>query len=236
MYANRFATDLRSQVGAQRPRRVRVAHAPRRVGDVLKQVAPEQEPVVRVDLLPVDADRDAAKRLQLDAGRGDDDIGVEPLTRAKRDTGRIHVIDVVGDHVDVAVADGLVQVRAEHEAQPLIPRLVRRLEMGVDVIARRQVALRDPPKQALTESRCLAGDEPHESAEKGIAPPDEPVGDPQGQHLPNRDGGRVHFIGADVMYDGVRCSIVTWAAFSVSDGIMLTAVAPLPMTTSLLPV
>ena len=40
----------------------------------------------------------------------------------------------------------------------------------------------------------------------------------------------------EIMYDGVRCSIVTCAAFSVSDGIMLTAVAPLPMTTSLLPV
>ena len=41
---------------------------------------------------------------------------------------------------------------------------------------------------------------------------------------------------AEIMYDGVRCSIVTCAALSVSDGIMLTAVAPLPMTTILLPV
>ena len=40
----------------------------------------------------------------------------------------------------------------------------------------------------------------------------------------------------DIKYDGVRCSIVTCAALSVSDGIMLTAVAPLPMTTSRLPV
>ena len=41
--------------------------------------------------------------------------------------------------------------------------------------------------------------------------------------------------GVDIMYVGERCSIVTWAAFSASDGIMLTAVAPLPMTTSRLP-
>ena len=33
------------------------------------------------------------------------------------------------------------------------------------------------------------------------------------------------------MYVGERCSIVTWPAFSVSAGIMLTAVAPLPITT-----
>ena len=38
------------------------------------------------------------------------------------------------------------------------------------------------------------------------------------------------------MYVGERCSIVTCDAFLVSDGIMLMAVAPLPMTTSLLPV
>ena len=61
------------------------------------------------------------------------------------------------------------------------------------------------------------------------------MGNPQRQHLADRDRGRVT-LGSDDMYDGVRCSIVTCAAFSVSDGIMLTAVAPLPMTTSLLPV
>ena len=43
-------------------------------------------------------------------------------------------------------------------------------------------------------------------------------------------------LGNENKYDGVRCSIVTCAAFSVSDGIMLTAVAPLPITTSRLPV
>ena len=38
------------------------------------------------------------------------------------------------------------------------------------------------------------------------------------------------------MYVGDRCSIVTCAAFSASVGIMLIAVAPLPITTTFLPV
>ena len=40
----------------------------------------------------------------------------------------------------------------------------------------------------------------------------------------------------DNMYVGERCSIVTCPAFSVSVGIMLIAVAPLPITTMRLPV
>ena len=35
---------------------------------------------------------------------------------------------------------------------------------------------------------------------------------------------------------GVRCSIVTWAAFSAIAGTTVAAVAPLPMTTTRLPV
>ncbi|PQM45718.1 hypothetical protein C1Y40_04163 [Mycobacterium talmoniae] len=41
---------------------------------------------------------------------------------------------------------------------------------------------------------------------------------------------------AEIRYVGVRCSMVTWAAFSVSDGISDTAVAPDPITTIFLPV
>ena len=78
-----------------------------------------------VDLLPVDADRDAAERLQLYAGRGDDGIGVEVPTRFQHDAGGVHVIDVVGDHLDLPGGDGLIEVGAEDEAQPLIPRVVR---------------------------------------------------------------------------------------------------------------
>ena len=155
-------------------------------------MAPEHEPVVRRDLLPVDADRDAAERLQLYAGRGDDDVGVEMPARAQRDSGGIHVIDVVGDHLHVPGADGVIEVGAENEAQPLIPGVVRRLEVGVDVVALGQVRFRDAAEPALAELRRLACDEPQDAAKKRVAPPDDPVSNPQRQHLPDRVGRRFH--------------------------------------------
>ncbi len=42
-------------------------------------------------------------------------------------------------------------------------------------------------------------------------------------------------LGSDAMYVGVRWSIVTCAAFSAIAGTSVTAVAPLPMTTTFLP-
>ena len=42
--------------------------------------------------------------------------------------------------------------------------------------------------------------------------------------------------GSDSTYDGERCSMVTRAALSASAGTSVTAVAPLPMTTTRLPV
>ena len=42
--------------------------------------------------------------------------------------------------------------------------------------------------------------------------------------------------GTEKTYDGERCSIVTCSAVPAMDGTRVTAVAPLPMTTTFLPV
>ena len=42
------------------------------------------------------------------------------------------------------------------------------------------------------------------------------------------------FSGSEMTYVGERCSIVTWAAVRAIDGTKVIAVAPLPMTTTLL--
>ncbi len=54
----------------------------------------------------------------------------------------VDVVDVVGHHVDPAVADRLVQIVVEDQAHPLIPRVVARLEVHVDVVALGQIAFR----------------------------------------------------------------------------------------------
>ena len=90
------------------------------------------EAVLRLDLGAVDAQRDAAERLQLKSGGGDDHVGIDALPGPQHDAGGVDVVDVVGDHLDPAVADRLVEVVVEDQAQPLIPRVVARLEVDVD--------------------------------------------------------------------------------------------------------
>ena len=77
----------RGEVCPQRPRRVDVADAPRRVRHVLEHVLLVDEPVLRLDLGAVDAQQHAAERLQLQAGGGDDDVGVDAFTRTQHDAG-----------------------------------------------------------------------------------------------------------------------------------------------------
>ena len=90
----------------------------------------------------------AAERLQLQAGGGDDDVGVEVPAGFERDAGGVDMVDVVGDHLGAAVGDGGVQVGVGDQAQPLIPRVVARLEVGVDVVAVGQVLDRLAPQQS----------------------------------------------------------------------------------------
>ena len=80
-------------------------------------------------------DRDTAERLQLQAGGGDDDVGVDALTGPQHDAGRVDVVDVVGHDLRAAVADRRVEVVVEDQAQPLVPRVIAGLEVDVDGIA-----------------------------------------------------------------------------------------------------
>ena len=54
----------------------------------------------------------------------------------------VDVVDVIGDDVRPAVADRVVEVVVEDQAQPLVPRVVARLEVDVDRIAFWQIAFR----------------------------------------------------------------------------------------------
>jgi hypothetical protein len=51
------------------------------------------------------------------------------------DSGLGEGLDVVGDYGCAAVADGGEQIAVGNQAHPLIPRVVRRREMGVDRVA-----------------------------------------------------------------------------------------------------
>ena len=140
-------------VGPQRPRGVGVAHTPEQVWHVFEHVGFVDEAVAGIDFYAVQADRGPAERLQLQAGGRHDDVGIEVSTGFECDTGGVEMVDVVSDHIGAAIADGAVQVSVGDQAHPLVPRVVPRLEVGVDVVTVGQVTGRYAPQQPLHQSR-----------------------------------------------------------------------------------
>ncbi len=150
-----FCRGPGGDVGAQRPGCLRVAHTPEQVGHVVEHVRLVDEAVAGIDLDAVQADRGAAERLQLQAGGGDDDVGIEVLTGFECDTGGVEMVDVVGDHVGAAVGDRGVQVGVGDQAHPLVPRVVPGFEVGVDVVALGQFLDRPAPHEPLHQPGSL---------------------------------------------------------------------------------
>ena len=128
------ADVLAHQVGLQRPRRVRVADHVAEVRDPGQHHPLVGHGVGQAHLRPVHHHRDAPEGEQREAGRGHDHVRLELVARHQPDPGRGEGVDVVGDHVGPALADDLEQVAIRHQAQPLVPRVVRRPEVPVDVV------------------------------------------------------------------------------------------------------
>ena len=78
---------------------------------------------------------------QVEAGRGDDDVGLELGARLQPDAVLGERLDLVGDDRGAPAADRLEQVAVGHQAHALVPRVVARAEVGVDVVAGRELAL-----------------------------------------------------------------------------------------------
>jgi hypothetical protein len=127
------ADELRHEVGLQRPGGVRVADGEREVRHAAEHHALVGEVLGQVHGHPVHGQLDAAERLQVEAGRGDDDVGFEVLARRELDAVGREALDPVGDHRRLPLAQHPEQVAVRHQAQALVPRTVRRLEVQVDV-------------------------------------------------------------------------------------------------------
>src|SRR3546814_15036649 len=87
-----------------------------------------------IDGIAVDAYRNLAGDRELEAGRGDDDVGVEMLAGLQLDAALVETLDMIGDDRRLARLHRLEKIGVGDEAQPLIPRVVGRGE-GDGVIA-----------------------------------------------------------------------------------------------------
>ena len=179
-------------VRAQRPGGVGVADAPDQVGHVLEHVCLVGEPVLWLDLGAVHGDPHAAECLQLQAGGGHDDVGVEVPAGLEHDAGCVDVVDMVGDHLEGALADLFEHIAVGHQAHALVPRVVSRLEVHVHRIVPRQHAGVLRPDDLLGHARRAAGDHPHQLLEGQRDRPDDRVGSLARQELSDRRQRRIH--------------------------------------------
>ena len=82
---------------------------------------------------------DIAKRQQVEAGRGDDDIGIEMIAGCQSDACFGEILDVIGDDGGLAGRDAFEQVTVGQGGQPLPPRTVVRDEMRIHRIVRPEI-------------------------------------------------------------------------------------------------
>lgn len=144
-------------------------------------------------------------------------------------------LDMIGDDVGIARADGFEQIAFGHRAQALIPRVVGRVEMHVDRVVFRQLLAGQPQQQFLRKLGEALAEAPEGQGDLGVLVARQGIGGLRGQDLAQERcnpivGGLVDDVGGRALQHGDAGDLVAMA------GIRVTAVAPLPMTTTRLPV
>src|SRR3546814_7986803 len=95
-----------------------------------------------IDGIAVDAYRNLAGDRELEAGRGDDDVGVEMLAGLQLDAALVETLDMIGDDRRLARLHRLEKIGVGDEAQPLIPRVVGRGERSEEHTSELQSLMR----------------------------------------------------------------------------------------------
>ena len=89
--------------------------------------------------LPSIGEVDVAQHIQIEAGGGDDDVGLELLAGLQANAVLGEALDLVGDHRGLAGTDALEQVAVGNEGDALPPRPVGRREVRVHVVVGTEV-------------------------------------------------------------------------------------------------
>ena len=103
----------------------------------------------------------------------------------------VSVSMTIGDDRDATVADRLEQVAVGHDAQALVPRVVARREMGVDVEVRRELALELLAEQPLHSGGPAATEAVDAQGEQHVLPAGDAVSQLVRQDAFEQPGQRV---------------------------------------------
>ena len=159
------------EVGLERPGRVGVAERQRQVGDAAEHDALVADRLAHIDLGAVDGERQAADQQQVQAGRGDDDVGLDLLARRQPYAALGERVDRVGDERGVSLAQRPEQVAVGDEAETLVPRVVLRTEVGIEREPGGQLALDALAQDSLHETRGAAREVEHAQRQQRVLPP-----------------------------------------------------------------
>ncbi len=225
------------EIDLQRPGGVRVSERERQVRHPAEHHALVADGLGQLDLSAVDTELDPTGGEQVEAGRGDDDVGLDLLPGPQLHPALGEGLDLVGHDRGLTMAETPEQVAVRDQTDPLVPGVVARLEVGVDVdapIGRElgPVAPADP----LPDQFGLPAAEPEEGlGEQDVLPADDRIDESGGQDLPEQisegvpSRQRQHVAGRALEHRHVR-------GVGAIAGTRVTAVAPLPITTTRLSV
>ena len=128
------ADEIGDQIDAQCPARPEIAEHPDEVGHAGEHHAAIGHGIGEIQRLAVDGEIDVAIGREVEAGRGDDDVGLQLLAGLQQDTLLGEAVDLVGDDGGFAGLDALEQVTVGNEGDALPPRPVLWREMSRDVV------------------------------------------------------------------------------------------------------
>ncbi len=130
------ADEVGEEVGAEGPAGAEIAKDPEHVRDAREHHAAIGDGIGEVQGLAVDFELDVAHNAEVEAGGGDDDVGLKFFPRLEQNAARREAVDFVGDHRGFARGDALEDVAIGDKGDALPPGAVVRGEVGLDVIVR----------------------------------------------------------------------------------------------------
>src|SRR6185503_11258137 len=128
------ADEIGNQVGAQGPTGPEIPEHPGKVGDAREHHSPVGDRIGKSQLLAVDKEVDVAEHANVEARRGNDNLGVELLSGFEQDTRGLEPFDLVGYHRCLAASDALEQIGIRNEGDALSPGAITGREVRLDVV------------------------------------------------------------------------------------------------------
>ena len=151
------AHEVGDQIDPQRPARPEISEHPDEIGHAGEHHAAIGHGVGEIQRLAVDLEFDVAIRVQIEAGRRNNDVGLQHLAGLQQNAGLGKAVDLVGHDRGLAGLDPLKQIAVRNKGNALPPWPVARREVGGDVVIGSEISLDRRQQILLGRLRLFEG-------------------------------------------------------------------------------